>query len=116
MSEQRRVKQLEALYAELPAIPCQRKCHESCGPILMTKLEWTRIERVATGNFREIEPDLNCPLLRNNECSVYETRPLICRLWGLVERMRCPFGCVPERWLTDAEAYSLLDRVGKIGR
>jgi hypothetical protein len=28
---------------------------------------------------------------------------LICRAWGLVKRMSCPFGCVPDRWLSDAE-------------
>jgi len=33
---------------------------------------------------------------------------MICRLWGLTKSMACPFGCVPERWLTEDEAHALL--------
>src|SRR2546429_6087610 len=35
-------------------------------------------------------------MLRNGRCTVYEVRPMICRLWGMVEGMQCPHGCVPE--------------------
>jgi hypothetical protein len=29
----------------------------------------------------------------------------MCRLWGIEEGMRCPYGCVPEGgWLSEAEA------------
>lgn len=49
-----------------------------------------------------------CALLRRDgACSVYVDRPLICRLWGVVETMPCPFGCRPERWLSEQEALEL---------
>ena len=50
------------------------------------------------------------PALLNErgECSVHAIRPMICRLWGLTKSMACPFGCVPERWLTEDEAHALL--------
>ena len=47
------------------------------------------------------------------ECEIHEARPLICRLFGIVDidLMRCPWGCVPERWLSDAESRALLEEV-----
>lgn len=55
-----------------------------------------------------------CPMLVNGLCSVYESRPALCRLWGLTKSMRCPH-CDPERFLTDIEAYAFLDEVRRIG-
>lgn len=44
-------------------------------------------------------------------CAVYDVRPLICRLWGAVEDMPCPYGCTPEpRFLTTQEAMILLSQ------
>jgi hypothetical protein len=114
VNRQRRVRKLEALYAELPKLDCQGKCAESCGPIFMTEIEWERITD-DLGHTPEAT-SLTCPMLTaEGRCSVYELRPTICRLWGLVERMACPWGCVPERWLTDAEAGDFLRRAGDLG-
>ena len=43
------------------------------------------------------------------ECSVYRDRPLICRLFGLVDhpRMRCEHGCTPTFWLSSSYAGRL---------
>lgn len=114
MSKQ--TQRLEALYAELPAIECQKKCAEACGVILMTRIEWRRIKRVTDRT--EIDParPTTCPMLVNDLCSVYKLRPMICRLWGLVdnEYMRCIFGCKPDRYLTTEEGYSFLQRAREI--
>jgi len=106
---------LDEIYAELPRLDCQGKCAESCGPILMTPLEEERIlER--TGRRVNFGPDLTCNMLTSLErCAVYDIRPTICRLWGLVESMPCPWGCKPDRYLTDAEGHRILDRVAAIG-
>lgn len=111
---------LDAIYAQLPKINCQRKCQQSCGPIVMGRREWNRvIEDV--GYEPKPTPDqaarLVCPMLdeKAGACSVYHVRPLICRLWGLVEAMACPWGCRPERWLTDAEAHHLMNQAERIG-
>lgn len=37
-------------------------------------------------------------LTAGGQCSTYETRPLVCRLFGAVRGMRCPHGCRPQRW------------------
>jgi hypothetical protein len=53
---------------------------------------------------------LTCSALDGvGRCSVYEERPLLCRLWGAVEKMTCQFGCVPaDGWLDpDVEAEVL---------
>ena len=34
---------------------------------------------------------LTCPMLKDNKCSIYHKRPLICRLYGVVENMKCLF-------------------------
>ena len=55
---------------------------------------------------------LTCPLLSaNGRCTVYQVRPLICRLWGTTRALACPQGCQPERWVTDDEAVELLKRL-----
>jgi hypothetical protein len=43
---------------------------------------------------------------------------MICRLYGVMDdpRMRCPFGCEPERWLSEQEAYVWLARVEEVSR
>jgi hypothetical protein len=49
-------------------------------------------------------------------CAVYELRPLVCRLWGAIERLKCPFGCIPKGgWLSDKEAYRLVEEADRIG-
>lgn len=111
---------LDRIYASLPRIECQRKCGESCGPVFMSRIEWQRIiarvGRVVTPTPEQAE-SLTCPLLTGNDCSVYDLRPVICRLWGLVDSplMRCPWGCVPERWLSDEEAETVLRAVEAAG-
>ena len=101
-------RQLEALYASMPSIDCQMLCHPACGPIVMSRREHERL--VGAHGPREAEADLVCPYLGRESglCGAYEVRPLICRLWGVVETMRCEWGCVPERYLTEAEAEALL--------
>jgi Fe-S-cluster containining protein len=106
-------RQLDELYAELPALDCQRRCQDSCGPIAMSYVEWARI--VKKLGYEPRATGAVCPLLRAGLCSVYPVRPMLCRLWGLVETMQCPWGCVPERVLTTREGYVFLARARAIG-
>jgi len=116
---------LEALYAMLPNIVCQRKCQDCCGPIMMTRLEARRLPemrfdkeplKLGMGFYTRVpSKTLICPLLKDGACSAYSRRPAICRLWGLTEKLRCPFGCEPdERW-TDERAKEWLDAVQRLG-
>ncbi len=107
------MRDLDALYAELPRLECQRLCAESCGPVFMGRLEWRRVctsvREVRTGG-----DDLMCPLLKKGRCEVYPIRPMLCRLWGLVESMPCPWGCEPDRYLTDREGHEFLVRAASL--
>lgn len=106
--------QLDALYAELPAIECEGHCWDSCGPIEMTEPERERIAergvRIRDNRFSVTGP-MTCPALTPfHQCSVYEVRPLICRLWGVARRLPCPYGCKPSRRLTERETFEFLMR------
>ncbi|MDX6649701.1 MAG: uncharacterized protein QOJ97_1652 [Solirubrobacteraceae bacterium] len=60
--------------------------------------------------------DSVCPALDKGLCSVYGVRPMICRLWGIGEQMKCPHGCKPEGgWITAAETQRFLMRSYLIG-
>lgn len=57
-----------------------------------------------------------CPALtREGLCAVYELRPTVCRVWGVTIDLPCPYGCVPERWLTRAEALEIMALANDIG-
>lgn len=109
---------LEALYEALPEMRCGGKCWDSCGPIGMSTLE-RRVIKEKTG--QEIPRGIvynsslatTCPQLTFlKRCRIYEHRPLICRLWGLVETLKCPYGCVPEGGhLSEEEGWVLINRV-----
>lgn len=108
-----------------------------CGPIIVSILEAERLQekrgllRILPFNepanraylpppplmqkyFVGIVPDdastNNCVFLSPfGKCRAYDIRPLVCRLWGAVNHdlMRCPFGCVPDRWLSNEEVKQM---------
>ena len=79
----------------------------------MSRVEWQRICK-RLGEERKAV-DINCPMLDNGRCSVYDIRPMICRLWGIVETMLCHHGCKPDRVLTAEEGFEFLQRAAEIG-
>lgn len=110
------LKAIDRIYAGLPTLTCKGKCQECCGPIAMSRAEWDRIV-VRLGFEPRGDPSLVCPMLcrSSGRCTVYDIRPIICRLWGMVRAMACPHGCTPSRWLTDVEAARLIAKVQGIG-
>lgn len=113
---------LDSIYAQIPSVPCQRMCQECCGPISMEVIEYVQMfgkrpvpaEMELFGRCPTIINPVtgDCPKLgRNGDCRVYDKRPAICRLWGVVKAMACPFGCQPTRWLSDKEAHAILQQV-----
>jgi hypothetical protein len=110
--------ELDALYAELPTIDCQGHCWNSCGPIHMTGAEQQRIRRagvhIPNQLYSETGP-MTCPALTMfHQCGVYEARPLICRMWGATRKLRCNYGCKPERYLTEREVVEFMTRAHEI--
>lgn len=114
-------KKLDALYAELPVLDCKGKCHDVCTRIIISPGERARIRRISG---IEIPPPAQmaregcqtCPALKNRRCTVYEIRPMVCRLWGIDETMRCEYGCKPRGgWLSRVDAVRFSVRSYMIG-
>lgn len=123
--------EIRKVYASLPTLDCQGWCWHSCGPIDMSTAERNRLTELGA----TIEPfsqerarrwseneRLYCSALSLGArgmgkpgCTVYEDRPLICRLWGMTDSMQCDFGCEPSRRLSEAEAFALVFQVMRLG-
>lgn len=123
---------LHQLYGKLPSVNCKGLCWNSCGPIDLSTAERRRIVEwgVEIPVFTEersqrwaADEPLYCPALEHNPelpggvgCSVYNDRPLICRIWGVGEDdLACPHGCETTGTLTHAEVMDLLMESFKIG-
>lgn len=113
---------LEKIYRNLPKINCKQLCDSSCSIIPVGELEVKRVTELLGYNpfptpekmlemLQKKKPcEFTCSLLKEGKCSIYRVRPLICRLFGLTKKMKCPFGCIPERWLDDDVAKKLLKK------
>lgn len=121
---------LEEIYAGLPALECKGLCARSCGPIYVGQRELAAmtaarpdlpVNREAPAPARgvwtsfKVDRKLRCPALKFGRCTVYEVRPLICRLWGMAPEMRCMYGCEPERWVEREESEGLLLEISQAG-
>lgn len=106
---------LLAVYASLPKMQCRGLCQACCGPISMTALEGRRMDQAYGGPLPRVGNDATCPALKDGRCSIYEARPLICRLWGMTPDMPCPYGCKPDREMPDEEIQAILAKVISLG-
>jgi hypothetical protein len=114
--------QLDGLYGRVPVIECKGACRTTCTVIDMSDRERERIaERGVT-----IEPLTTRPLLVDpkpcaalgplGQCTVYDVRPMICRIWGVTEDIPCVYGCVPTGdYLTTADALELIGESYLVG-
>ncbi|MFD8529476.1 YkgJ family cysteine cluster protein [Streptosporangium canum] len=118
---------LEALYAQVPDVGCKGLCHEACGPIGMNPREHQRIRErgVKIPHFKDALAELvetgdySCPALdKDNRCTVYDIRPMVCHLWGATEGISCEYGCRPAEGdlLPDAEGYALMSQSLDVGK
>lgn len=112
------------LYDQVPDVGCKGLCQSACGPIDMAPREGARlraagVEIPATTRrhiLLHVTGKYSCPALdADGRCEVYAKRPMICRLWGATETLRCPYGCAPERWLSDVDALDLIAQTSLVG-
>lgn len=106
---------LRYLYSQVPSVNCKGLCSGCCGPIDASLRERAFFERETGKPFPDASEvlrskDMQCPMLKDSRCSVYENRPMLCRLWGAVPEMPCPFGCEPT--LTSEEGGRLMLETG----
>ena len=122
---------LQEVYDSIPSLNCQGHCWQCCGAIDMSPVERSHIADlgveipVMTDEWSrawENDEPAYCPAfslgaqgLGKPGCTVYDRRPTICRLWGVSESMPCPYGCKPEKTLTDREGFEILFRAARAG-
>lgn len=110
---------LALIYSSIPRANCKGKCQASCGPISGYPAEVQAFEAAGKPFPNPLivirSKDLTCPRLNPvGQCDNYAARPIICRLWGVVEGMPCVFGCTPDRVMSDREAGDLMRQVSEI--
>ncbi len=96
---------------KIPEFHCKEGCGKCCGVHLITAFlkEHGRKQQYA----KEIL-DM-CPYLdEKKRCTIYEVRPAICRLYGVVQAMQCPYRKA-QQYLSDDEVISILRACGVLG-
>jgi len=105
--------ELKELYEKIPSFTCKENCGLCCGPILCKRPESEILNKQPKVKNQEV---LDCPFLdENKRCSCYEVRPLVCRLFGAIEILKCPEGCKPDCFLTEDDVQSILAVYKKLG-
>lgn len=118
---------LADLFARIPEVHCTGECGRNrfqtcCGPIPCTVLEaelleefdgircaWKQLGPVTVAMDLSADLGLICPHLGiGGRCTAYEARPIVCRLWGAVKALRCPWGCKPDRLLSEREVHEIM--------
>lgn len=92
---------IQDLWAMVPIVRCKGLCTDQCTVIEMSRAERELMEEripdypSADKQMAELRRDgfYRCPALVDGRCTVYDVRPLICRLWGAEEALPCPHGC-----------------------
>lgn len=126
---------LQEIFNSLPTIECKGLCSDSCGTFHISPAEMANISKFVnehnqpwhqflsrvdaitkaldhTMNHAEGCGCFKCPYLENGKCTIYDARPLICRLWGVSEGLGCSYGCkINGKKLSKKEAHAILDEV-----
>lgn len=115
---------LARVYERIPDAGCRGLCVAACSAIDASTAEVTRMRRAGVSlpspeQMRETARrtgSFTCPALREGRCAVYEVRPVICRLYGATESLRCPYGCAPVGGrLSDEDAHALIAESFAVG-
>ena len=130
MNNTAKLAKIDALLSGLPAFQCKEGCTDCCGPVELSRLEYTRCIQVSGRTAEDVKQQMQnnlkqgiyaCPLLNTEtkKCSVYTVRPTICRLFGVVKgQLICPHGYAPESTalLSDEHSREILRKVEELGR
>jgi uncharacterized protein len=94
----------EKLYKRLPDMKCVPGCTDCCGPVPFSKWEADQAGVIIDG----IQKEINCKFSCKEGCSIYEKRPFMCRLFGVVEgNLQCTHKVKPEYMITKELAQEL---------
>lgn len=109
----KRKRKLQTIYSRVPRVKCKGLCDKiSCTELALSVDEVKNLHK-ESGEVTKMRDGL-CNHLKDGRCKVYGDRPVVCRLWGVTESMRCPHGCEAERILSDGEARKIVNDVFKL--
>lgn len=97
----------------LPPMRCDAGCGACCGPVPVTEAELSAVRR-HMARYRVPAVDrgkLTCPFF-DGQCTIYEARPTLCRLFGHTAGLRCSRGYNTNA-LPDATVRRALYRQGQ---
>lgn len=95
-------KVIKYLRKQIPGFKCEPGCSDCCGVVPFSKWEWGQIT-----DKRKAE-SLSCPYITKEGCAIYSQRPIMCRLFGTVPEMLCPYGNRPVKMLSSNKGRELL--------
>ena len=97
----------QRLYAAIPSFECIEGCTDCCGPVPWSAWE---LKQAGLAEPPAERADQACVFSLAGHCGIHERRPLMCRLYGAVEDMRCPHGRGPLVPLPAADGHELVRR------
>lgn len=130
MSNTQKLKKIDELLNGLPTFKCKQGCFDCCGPVKLSRLEYLRCIKASGRTAKDVKQQMQnnlkqgiytCPLLNaeTKKCTVYEVRPAICRLFGVVKgELICPHGYAPESTalISDEQSREILRKVDDLGK
>ncbi|EOU1989674.1 hypothetical protein BFS06_11660 [Clostridium perfringens] len=72
-----------------------KNCGGCCGPVPINKAEKAIIEKYVQKHkplYNKHNNILECKFRMNGKCTIYTVRPVLCRIFGVVEGLDCPNG------------------------
>ncbi len=112
---------LKEIYSKIPSFNCIN-CNECCGPIIWFEpenllikdyLEKNNIDRIVWTKEEFENNNMKCPYLKDNRCSIYPVRPLVCRLQSVVSDLKCKQN-INQKNMSDKDLKLILQEFKKI--
>jgi hypothetical protein len=95
------------LYRKIPDFKCVQGCNSCCGTVPLSDWEADRLGQPS--GVTPTDSSGSCEFLSVDGCTVYDKRPLMCRLFGSAEhkQLTCPQGMAPKKPLTAKQANGI---------
>ena len=106
----------QQLYSQIPSFKCKANCTDCCGPVPISSYEAKQLG-IPGQHLTPTKPGtLKCIFASKTGCTVYDKRPMMCRLFGTTKHplLTCFHGCRPKNQLTKTKARKLITQHYKL--